>query len=402
MNPQPSPKTFRGSTLEEARALASASLGDKAQIVATRRVPVTGLRGLVGAATWEVDATLPEAPPPPVESEPARRLPFATSVYSTTEDEAPSKLDVQLGQLRAEVRRELREVRAALAHPARELSALEADLGAMRETLEALVPRGGARKDPSGRLLGALGIEGPVAKRLARAMRGADDGRTQLALLRAGIAAELRCCPSPLAARGRTLTAVIGPSGVGKTTTLAKLAARERLERNRSVLLISCDGFRVGAIDQLERFAHLIGARFAVASTADELATLIESATEDSVMVDTSGRAPVADGVEGLLARPIGGRDRHVILCATAATRAVDAQRIARVFGPLRADAICVTKLDETDAPAGVLHLASAAKLPVAILCNGQRVPEDLREATTAAIVDLLSPAAPATLKEAS
>jgi flagellar biosynthesis protein FlhF len=189
---------------------------------------------------------------------------------------------------------------------------------------------------------------------------------------------------------------------VGKTTTLAKLAARERLERNRSVLLVSCDGFRVGAIDQLERFAHLIGARFAVASAADELAALIESATEDSVMVDTSGRPPVPDGVEGLLARQIGGRDRHVILCATAATRAVDAQRIARVFGPLRADAICVTKLDETDAPAGVLHLASAAKLPVAILCNGQRVPEDLREATTAAIVDLLSPAAPATLKEAS
>ncbi|MBK7395694.1 MAG: hypothetical protein IPJ34_05160 [Myxococcales bacterium] len=394
------PRTFRGNTLEEARSMASAALGDEAAIVATRRVPLTGLRGLVGAACWEVDATLEEKKEPTADESSQRRTPFALTAYAA---EPTKELDEQFGALRAEVRRELREVKAALSQPAHELSALEADVGAMRETLEALVPRGSHRRDATSKHLVALGVEGPAAKRLSRAMRGAENPRAQLALLRAGIAAEVRTCPSPLAARGKTLTAVIGPSGVGKTTTLAKLAARERLERNRSVLLISCDGFRVGAIDQLERFAHLIGARFAVAHTAEELAGLIEGANEAAVMVDTSGRPPVPDGVEGLLARPIPGRERHVILCATAATRAVDAQRLARVFGPLRADALCVTKLDETEAPAGVLHMASATRLPVAILCNGQRVPEDLREATTSAIVDLLSPAAPASsLKEAS
>ena len=393
--------TFRARTLEEARAEALSALGPDAVISATNRRPDEGLRGLVGGAIWEVEASAR----PPAETGSAhvtQRRPFAAMAYEQALSLPVD--DEQLGAFRAEVRRELRDVKAALAAPTRELSALEAEVSAVRAAIEGMVdkPRRGER-DATHKLFAAIGLEGPLARRLQRATRAAPDAATRHSLLRAGIGAAARVCPSPLQAKRSSLVAMIGPSGVGKTTTLAKLAACELLGRRRSVLLISCDTFRVGAVDQLQRFAHLMGARFAQAESADVLEATIASATEDTVLVDTSGRPPVPDGPESVLARPSPtGRERHVILCAPASTRAVDAERLARVFGPLRADALCVTKIDETDARAGILHLSAACRLAISLLCDGQRVPEDMKEATTPLIVELLAPRQGAGWKEAS
>ncbi len=390
--------TFRAKTLDEAHAQAVAALGPNPVIAATARRSPTGLLGLVSGPLWEIDAS---ARPEPEVVESVPRSPFTASAYAPATPPAPP--DEALGAFRTEVRRELREVRAALSSPARELSALEAEIAAVRVAIESLVDKPARTGRGTSKMFEAIGLEGALARRLLRATRSAKDEATRNSLLRAGIAAIARVCPSPLTATDKSLVALVGPSGVGKTTTIAKLAARETFDRRRSVLLISCDTFRVGAVDQLQRFAELMDVRFARADNPDALETAIANAKEDTVMVDTSGRPPVPDGPESVLARPTStGRVRHVLLCAPAATRAVDAQRLARVFGPLRPDALCITKIDETDAPAGILHMSSASRRAIALLCDGQRVPEDLAEATTDAIVDLLAPRRTAAWKEAS
>jgi flagellar biosynthesis protein FlhF len=78
--------------------------------------------------------------------------------------------------------------------------------------------------------------------------------------------------------------------------------------------------------------------------------------------------------------------------------RAGDAARVVRSYGPLTPTAIAITKIDETETPAGIVHAAAAAKRPVSVLCFGQRVPEDIAPATSAAVLDHVAPRTPSTV----
>ena len=206
----------------------------------------------------------------------------------------------------------------------------------------------------------------------------------------------------PLWGEGRTIIAAVGPTGVGKTTTVAKLAARAKMD-GKTVTLITCDTFRVGGIEHVQRYAELLGVPSVVVNDAEDLASAIANARTDVIMIDTSGRAPVAAAAERLLAvgafasaKECQGFARHVLLCMPAATRAVDATKIVKAFSAASPTAIAITKLDETDAPSGVVHAAFAAKLPLSVLCAGQRVPEDIAPATMGAILDAVVPKTPA------
>jgi flagellar biosynthesis protein FlhF len=165
----------------------------------------------------------------------------------------------------------------------------------------------------------------------------------------------------------------------------------------RTVTLVGCDAFRVGAAEQLARYAGLIDARLEAANTSDQLTNIILDARTHVVIVDTSGRSPTADGVELALAPsrrgiPAAGRARNVILCVPASLRAVDASRVSRAFNSLCPTSLAITKIDETNAPAGIVHAAWASKLPISVLCFGQRVPEDVSSATVETLVDHVAP----------
>ncbi len=407
-------QVFRGRTLTEARRAAVQALGGGAVLLTTREVRLPGLAGLFGSTEVEVVATAPTPSTPP--ATPSRRANplFALSAYNPAE-QPPSEpppthasasssasssaaAGPSVAALRNELRSELRALKAAVAAHERVPPALMAELAALRTALEevALEPHG----DRAVALLRARGIEGPAATALARALRDTEDEGALPDRLREALAGMIRVAPWPLAGDGRALVALVGPTGVGKTTTIAKLAARARIER-RSVTLIACDGFRVGALDQLRRYASLMDARFETAANREELTRCIEDADTDLVMVDTAGSPPKPGGVETLLepealARAAARHDlaRHVILCVPASLRALDAAAVARAFGPLEPTALAVTKLDETASPAGLVHAPEATGLPVAVLCAGQRVPEHVAPATAGAILDHLVPRA--------
>jgi flagellar biosynthesis protein FlhF len=121
-----------------------------------------------------------------------------------------------------------------------------------------------------------------------------------------------------------------------------------------------------------------------VARTSAELGAVLDAETADIVFVDSSGRPPTASTPEAALEsrRKKGTVPVEVILCMAAATRAADAARVVATYAPVSPTSVCITKIDETASPSGIIHGPWAAKRPLSVLCHGPRVPEDVAPAT--------------------
>lgn len=324
-----------------------------------------------------------------------KQKPFTAAAYLSAEPE-PVKTD-EVAALRGEVKTELRALRNALA-AATATSDVAAQIEDLRELIESIAARrrgGGGKNRTIANALTRAGIEGQalsaITTNLSKAKNANADASTAL---RSSLAASFRVADGPLTKPGRALIGLVGPSGVGKTTTSAKLAANA-IRMGLTVLLVACDTFRVGATYQLQRYADLMGAEFATASSSEDLDRVVLGAKADVVIVDTSGNPTEANGIaRWLRGQGVAGRRRNVLLCMPAAVRAADAQRIMTVFGNAHPTEICITKIDETNAPGGIVHAAKAARLPISTICNGPRVPEDIMNATTDALVDALVRAA--------
>jgi flagellar biosynthesis protein FlhF len=181
----------------------------------------------------------------------------------------------------------------------------------------------------------------------------------------------------------------VGPPGVGKTTTIAKIAAQERLSHNRALNLVSADAFRAGAIEQLRSYAEIMAVPFRFARTPDELDQAL-SAARNPVLVDTAGRSPADDGVTGLI-RVLEQKRRvrtHLVLAAD--TSAATARRIMDRFAPFRPSRVVLTKLDETESVMPVVAAVRERGLAVSYLAAGQRVAEDLWRATPSGLAATL------------
>lgn len=391
-------QTFRGPTLDDAQAAARAVLGDGAVILTARKVQRRGLRGLFGGVDIEVAAmrgAAPTLPPPsaPASEKPATsRSPFSVSAYAQPEPSRQRPSDTQVS-----ARQEVRAMQNLVARAAAQSGpTIENEIAALRDAVDRLSEPALPKNASVARALRETGLEGKAAAELAKSIK-LQGGVVHPDALRDAIADMIRCTSWPLSAEGPALIALVGPSGVGKTTTAAKLAARFMHELNKTVTFVTCDGVRVGAFEQIDRYAELLGARIVAARNPADLQRAVESAETDIVIVDTAGRSPQRlDSPERAL-RSLPStrgvrRSRAVLLALPASVRADDATRFARDFALTRPTAMAVTKLDETVAPAGLVHGAIAAKLPISVLCFGQNVPEDIAPATTGAILDYLLP----------
>ena len=177
----------------------------------------------------------------------------------------------------------------------------------------------------------------------------------------------------------------IGPPGVGKTTTIAKIAAQEKVRRKRSVGVVAADAFRAGAVEQLRTYAAIIGAPFRTARTIEEMDQAIDQSRQ-TLLVDTAGRSPKDDDlrdVRRLLGSRRGVRTHLVI---PAETSLASAKRIVDRFADAKPDRVVVSRLDESESPSSLLTWLFERGLPVSYITTGQRVPEDLERATPAVL----------------
>lgn len=194
-----------------------------------------------------------------------------------------------------------------------------------------------------------------------------------------------------VARRARRI-AFVGPTGAGKTTTLAKLAARAQLDHGCRVGLITLDTYRIGAVPQLGAYADILKVPLEVARTPEELShALARLADRDLVFIDTIGRSPLGDGVDALVPflATAAADEVHLVLSAT--TRPGDSVRAARSFARLVPNRLVVTKVDETDDYDALTAVARATGLPLTWLGVGQEVPDDLEAATPERVSVLLA-----------
>ncbi len=231
--------------------------------------------------------------------------------------------------------------------------------------------------------LTALDITPDVAMKIAastpRDTRFADPARIPLALL----AKSLPLIEDTTCLRGG-VAAVVGPTGVGKTTTIAKLAARWCVSNAADDLaLVSTDGFRIGAREQLRTYARILGVPMHAADGAADLARVLERLRgKKLVLIDTAGFGPRDPGLaEQLEVLKTGAAHARYFLALPAQGEAHALREAATAFAGLAPAACILTKIDEAASLGAALSTAVRHGLPIAYLCNGQRVPEDLHAA---------------------
>lgn len=414
-------KTYRARTMADAFAQVKKDLGKNAVILHTRSYKVGAFLGMFGRPMVEITASddVQAVGPRQVRSmasgglQPTRlaenpatsrsdaAAPKRASVVARAYGAAEPGGAVALLEPEPSVSPAREPAKALLSDPT-STDAVRGELAAIKRMVgQVLQARGAGPATPSIAMPEALLkhymmlLENEVARELADEVTAAirdeltpaeltDDQIVRQAVLRRlesmiPVAADVARPQRP--ADGRPLTiALIGPTGVGKTTTIAKLAATYRLRHGRKVALITSDTYRIAAVDQLRTYATIIGIPLSVALTPCEMRAAIEEhAAADVILIDTAGRSP-SDGrrlneLRDFLdaARP---HQTHLVLSSVASEAAL--LRTAERFSPLAPGMVIFTKLDEAASLGVLVNVARRTKARLSYVTTGQEVPDDI------------------------
>lgn len=230
------------------------------------------------------------------------------------------------------------------------------------------------------REMAKFGVDAGLAQKLAAEIPPDLGAQEALRTLVRRFGEALPLAPADITDRGGVF-AFVGPTGVGKTTTIAKIAARFVLRHGVDALgLVSTDTYRVGARQQLSNYARILRAPLHVAETSEELRRILDGFQHKKlVLIDTAGMSQRDVRLANQFAtlRVEGHRVETVLVLSAGADRGCLAEAL-RVFQSANPESLVITKLDEAAALGGVLSLTIHAGLPIAYLADGQRVPEDL------------------------
>lgn len=190
---------------------------------------------------------------------------------------------------------------------------------------------------------------------------------------------------------GERIKMFIGPTGVGKTTTLAKLAARHSIMSKKKVGLITTDNFRIAAAEQLETYAKIMGLRMEKASTRQTFEKAVKSfADKDIILVDTPGRARPDDGYLNQIEFALPDQSIETSLLINATGSPEHLENIVSAYSRFRISNLIVTKIDESGKFGMLYDVIAKTNKPVTYLTCGQNVPQDIEEVTPARMANLM------------
>ncbi len=372
-------RTYRAKTMQDALALVRRELGPRASVLRTREVRGGGglLAWLGGNRAIEVVASnsvsVPSRLPPRrggeqhALAEPGR--PTALATTSASRPTAASRLPAQPSAARAPIL----VARSSAAVPQMPAAAGESHDSWFRlfaDLLDAEVSEDLARE-----LIERVRSQAPADEQ-------ADLDRLK-ARLAALVEAEIPIAGPIRLATSRRLVALVGPTGVGKTTTIAKLAANFRLREKRRVGLITVDTYRVAAVEQLRTYADIMDLPMEIVATPREMHQALARMTDvEVILMDTAGRSPRDEvriqELKSMLAEAAPD-EVHLVLSSVASGASL--AKTAERFAAVGTTSLVLTKLDEAASLGNVLPLARASRLPLSYLTHGQNVPDDIAAA---------------------
>ncbi len=194
------------------------------------------------------------------------------------------------------------------------------------------------------------------------------------------LARRITCSGALKVGKNQSRVALVGPTGVGKTTTIAKLAAQYSLVQKKKVGLLTLDTYRIGAVEQLSTYARLLDIPLEVALSPEDVDSLVaRHRDKDLILIDTVGRSQRSREQLSELAKFLEAANPTEVHLTVSASASPAAQREAvDGFGSMSAAHLILTKLDECPQPGCIVGLSSTTLLPFSYVTCGQDVPDDI------------------------
>jgi flagellar biosynthesis protein FlhF len=379
-------KTYRAKSIQEALDQIKRELGPDAVILSTQ--PVTRRRawGLRRVQDWEITATDCEKAavkqqPGAEKPHPARiddRVTLKSADIKRASPDIPEELSISV-----EAQRPPRVV-ARLQRNDTRIEELLDEISELKRAVRLIGAAMPGRAGESGGVYGELvsqGIDAELADQLVSKVSHGNPSPTELRdRVRRAIAEVLMIDPpAEFIAKTRIISIFVGPTGAGKTTTIAKIAAHAKARHKKRIALVSTDMFRVGGHEQISRYGDLLGMPTYPCAETASLRDLVDSLNDrDLVLIDTPGASPSDVDRLSKLEDLTGTIEARVHLVVAATTRSEDITNIVKRFHRFRPRRVVITKIDETDPKGAFVADILRNEMPISFLTNGQRVPEDL------------------------
>ncbi|GIW91030.1 MAG: flagellar biosynthesis protein FlhF [Pirellulaceae bacterium] len=381
-------RTFRARTLQEALVLVRRELGPSAAVLQTREIRRGWFPWLTGRTEIEVVASCQVNVPSRFAQAAPAAAPTPTPFTAPPASAAPRPSPTG-------------EHRSSAADP------LEHRLEQLQQMVEKLYQsRSGSSRpempDELFRLFTEL-LDAEMSEELARELiervRSASSPEDAMdpVILRARLARLVEeeiavSGPIRAASGSRRIVALVGPTGVGKTTTIAKLAANYHLRDRRRVGLITVDTYRVAAVEQLRTYADIIDLPMEVVAAVHEMPAALERLSDmELVLIDTAGRSPADDAqIDDLKTLLAAAHADDVQLVLSAAASLGHQKRVVERFSAVGPTAILLTKLDEAVGVGNLLPLLRSCRLPLSYLTHGQNVPDDIMPANARTLARII------------
>jgi flagellar biosynthesis protein FlhF len=359
-------KTYKAKTIQEALDQIKRDLGPEAVILSTQSIMKRRAFGLISGQNWEVTAsagkTAPKLPETPV-----------------VEDKVVLK-----SQSFAELKEEAPRVAPRLQHNDNRMEELLDEIGELKRSVRLIGNAMPGNKQETGGIYAELvgqGVDHEIADHLVAAASHGNPAPSEMRDRVRKALADLMIidAPAELVGKARIVSVFVGPTGAGKTTTIAKLAAHAKVRHKKRVAMISTDMYRVGGHEQLARYGELLGIPTYACADTGTLKDLLHTLDDrDLVMIDTPGSSPSDFARLAKLEAVTGASDARVHLVIAASTRSEDITNIIKKFHRFSPRRVIITKIDETDPKGAFVGDILRNEMPISYLTNGQRVPEDL------------------------
>ena len=366
-------KKYVVNNMNEALTRIRYELGRDAVIISQRKLKKSGFLGLFGSKKIEVTAAV-ENYSKNNNSRNEEKEKQADDDYKDSLENLKKLLNTEMTVKKQEEKKEVVEKKIS------EQDSLKSEMQEMKALLNKVIKNTTLDEEKQKDELLTLMTELDMDTEFYSDLKGIIGEENVIEKLKALINDNIEICSDEL--KGNVV--LIGPTGVGKTTTIAKLAGRLSLIEKKKVGLITVDTYRIGAVEQLRTYAEIMNIKFKVVNTTKEMESAITELSDcDVVLIDTTGRSS-KNKMQLSELRTFVDRAKadSISIVISATTKNKDIKTILDGYSDLNYDNVIITKLDETTAYGSIYNISQNANKPISFITIGQNVPDDIKIST--------------------